>query len=616
MKAQIDAANKIKQEQIEKQKKMFINICMYAWCAAYSFNKGIKEYDDIIKSLQHKYNPKYQKCLSIAQNLGLSKELIEEVFANARYQDKCIINKILFNMNEIVNDDTMTEEDKITAIFKKFPRISENEVTTPLWICEKMVNEITVEKIQECLEENQYIVVIAEKIGEYSIALYKHITENLGYSKEVARKVIGCIPQSYTAYEMCHKTYTMFGLDPDNITLWHAFELYDKIAESQKTNKNNADYAKIAETINKSKNGKLSGTTLDNTINKDDWKMINFGAIVGNPPYNIQANGSATGSDAIYDEFLDICHELTKEEAILITPARWMFGAGKTSKKWNEKMLQNEHLSIVEYFQNGTKIFNDAKITGGVVITKFNKNKIVEPIGFFIENNILRSIYKKVKSHHSYKSFEEIVFSRTSFRLTKKMHEDFPNAKNIVSRGHLYDMSTNIMEILPFLFLEREPKDGNKYVKVWGRINNERVLRFIKKEYINEGKNLYGYKVFVAKANKIGFGEVLSSPFTVEPGVAHTEFVISIGNFDNYLENENCFNYIKTKFARCHLGILKVTQDNPPAKWSCIPLQDFTENSDIDWSKSIPEIDQQLYAKYGLTEEEINFIETNVKAMD
>lgn len=64
------------------------------------------------------------------------------------------------------------------------------------------------------------------------------------------------------------------------------------------------------------------------------------------------------------------------------------------------------------------------------------------------------------------------------------------------------------------------------------------------------------------------------------------------------------------------LGVLKITQDCPAPKWKYVPLQDFTSNSDIDWSKSIPEIDQQLYRKYGFSEEEINFIETKVKEMD
>ena len=64
------------------------------------------------------------------------------------------------------------------------------------------------------------------------------------------------------------------------------------------------------------------------------------------------------------------------------------------------------------------------------------------------------------------------------------------------------------------------------------------------------------------------------------------------------------------------LGVLKITQDNPPEKWKYVPLQDFSSSSDIDWSQSIQSIDSQLYDKYGLSEEERNFIETHVKEMN
>ena len=74
--------------------------------------------------------------------------------------------------------------------------------------------------------------------------------------------------------------------------------------------------------------------------------------------------------------------------------------------------------------------------------------------------------------------------------------------------------------------------------------------------------------------------------------------------------------YIKTKFARAMLGTLKITQHNIQETWQNVPLQDFTEKSDIDWSKSIKEIDQQLYEKYGLSPEEIEFIESKVKEME
>lgn len=74
--------------------------------------------------------------------------------------------------------------------------------------------------------------------------------------------------------------------------------------------------------------------------------------------------------------------------------------------------------------------------------------------------------------------------------------------------------------------------------------------------------------------------------------------------------------YIKTKFVRCLLGTLKVTQHNPKNTWSNVPMQNFTFSSDIDWSKSIKQIDEQLYKKYGLTDKEIAFIEEKVQAME
>ena len=138
----------------------------------------------------------------------------------------------------------------------------------------------------------------------------------------------------------------------------------------------------------------------------------------------------------------------------------------------------------------------------------------------------------------------------------------------------------------------------------------------MRKDYVNVVNNLYKWKIFVPKSNGSGaLGEVVTTPVIGQPVIGHTESFISIGAFDTEEKAQNCLKYIKSKFARCMLGILKITQHNSPEKWKYVPLQDFTENSDIDWTKSVAEIDKQLYAKYGLTEEEIFFIETNVKEM-
>ena len=108
----------------------------------------------------------------------------------------------------------------------------------------------------------------------------------------------------------------------------------------------------------------------------------------------------------------------------------------------------------------------------------------------------------------------------------------------------------------------------------------------------------------------------MSTPLIGPPLIGHTESFISIGEFETKCEAQAALKYIQSKFARTMLGVLKVTQDNPPETWRFVPLQDFTSSSDIDWSVSVREVDRQLYAKYGLTQEEIDFIETHVKEME
>ena len=169
---------------------------------------------------------------------------------------------------------------------------------------------------------------------------------------------------------------------------------------------------------------------------------------------------------------------------------------------------------------------------------------------------------------------------------------------------------------MPEIFFENKPKDEKDYIMIYGREANNRVYKWIDKRYITEHENLYKYKIFVTGVNGKGdLEEVLSLPIIANPGVAHTQTFISIGAFDIEFEAKSCLKYIKTKFAKFLLSTLKVTQNNPKDTWGNIPKLDFTTNSDINWEKNLKKIDIQLYKKYNLTEEEIIFIEKNVKEM-
>lgn len=161
-----------------------------------------------------------------------------------------------------------------------------------------------------------------------------------------------------------------------------------------------------------------------------------------------------------------------------------------------------------------------------------------------------------------------------------------------------------------------QPSDGRDYVQVLGLIKNRRIARWLRSDYITGPESFGAYKVAIPAANGSGhLGEVLSSPRVVGAKVAVTQTFITIGSFDGHSEADACLVYVKTKFARSLLGVLKITQHNPAKAWRYGPLQDFTSASDIEWSKPIPGVDQQLYAKYKLDADEVRFIETHIKAM-
>lgn len=344
--------------------------------------------------------------------------------------------------------------------------------------------------------------------------------------------------------------------------------------------------------------------------------IVKFDYIIGNPPYQDEITGdNKTFAPPIYHKFIDESYKIA-DVVELIHPARFLFNAGSTPKEWNKKMLEDEHLKVIEYKSDSGSVFANTDIKGGVAITYHDVNQVFGATGVFTPFEELNSILHKVYVL-GFKTFKDIVVTRTAYRLTPLLHEEHPEAKNQLSNGHLYDMSTNIFERLPQIFFDYKPDDENEYIQMYGLENKERCLKFIKKAYVNEVSNLECFKIFVPAANGSGaIGEVLSTPLIGAPLIGATETFISIGKFHYIEEAEACFKYIKSKFARTMLGILKITQHNPPEKWYYVPMQDFTPNSDIDWTKSIKEIDQQLYKKYGLDESEIEFIETHVKEME
>lgn len=360
------------------------------------------------------------------------------------------------------------------------------------------------------------------------------------------------------------------------------------------------------------------------THHKTKWPM-KFDFVIGNPPYQDETVGdNLSFAPQIYNIFMEETYKVS-DKVELIHPARFLFDAGSTPKEWNRKMLHDPSFKILKYYSDSSKVFPGVLLTGGVAISYHNTKKTFGNINVFTPFDELNSILHKVISFDKFKSIEPIVITRTIYRLTDKLYEDYPNAKNQLSFGHAYDMSSNIFERLPQIFTEYQPTDGFDYIKMLGRKDGKRAFMFIRREYVDVQKipNLDKYKIVMAQADgaagTIGKpipARILGNPMIEVPETGTTESFISIGSFNFKKEAENALKYVKTKFTRALISILKVTQAINPAKFKYVPLQNFTSSSDIDWSKSIHEIDLQLYDKYGLTEDERNFIETHVKEME
>lgn len=352
------------------------------------------------------------------------------------------------------------------------------------------------------------------------------------------------------------------------------------------------------------------------TYHKRKW-LMRFDFVVGNPPYQDETLGEQKNyMPPVYHLFMDSAYSIS-DKVELVTPARFLFDAGSTPAVWNKKMLTDKHLKILLYEPDSSKVFPNINFRGGVAVSYRDAGKDYGEIEVFTPykelNGILKKILPIVKEH----SLADIAISRTSYRLTDTMHKENPKAMSCLTKGHPYDMATNIFDLLPFVFHTNKPNDGKEYIMVVGRENNERCYKYIRRDYVNEVSNLSKYKVLLTKASGKGeFGEGLASLILGFPMLANTETFLSIGNFDTESEALHLQSYIKSKFLRALLSVLKVTQDITPIKFKYVPLQDFTMSSDIDWSQSISLIDLQLYDKYGLTEEERNFIETHVKEMD
>ena len=343
---------------------------------------------------------------------------------------------------------------------------------------------------------------------------------------------------------------------------------------------------------------------------------MKFDYVIGNPPYQEEAPGTSTSDKPVYHTFMDAAYSVS-DKVELITPARFLFDAGATPSVWNRKMLNDTHFKVLQYESDAKYFFSSIELPGGIAISYRDATRNFGAMKQFIQYNELNKIARKVKEKHE-KTLNSIMYPQNKFNLSN-LYEDFPILKTrIGSDGKDKRFRQIVMERFPEIFSEQKSDDS---LRTLGLIGRQREYRYISRRYVEYETWIDKYKVFVPFSNGASGtlgkepARLISKPALGLPGDGITQTFIGIGEFGTKTEADNLMKYILSKFARILLGILKVTQGNKPETWSYVPLQDFTAHSDIDWSKSVAEIDQQLYRKYDLTADEIEFIETHVKEM-
>ena len=458
-----------------------------------------------------------------------------------------------------------TKED----IFSYIPAQKSNQIFTPREVVNKMLNTLEAENPGIFSNPNLTFCDLYVKSGLFLTETAKRL--NLGLAN--------IIPDEQARLKHIFEKQ-LFGFAPTQI-------IYDIAA-----NYIYGGFPKISRQNLKKKD-------LTEQFKKGEPLNMKFDVVIGNPPY--QEETKDTSDKPIYNYFMSEAYKFA-DKVCFITPARFLFNAGKTPKKWNAKMLNDKHLKVAYYEQDSSNVFPNTDIKGGVAITYRDTQKDFGKIGTFTHFEELNSILRKVVNN-SFESIEPIVGVQLDYKFKKEF--------NISQVG----LKTNVFNKQKHLFTDSRVTDTQ--IAILGLNGRNRIYKYIEEEYFILPQNHQKWKVYLPTSNGSGaIGEVLSTPLIGEPLIGHTETFIGIGEFDNQEEAENLLKYIKTKFARTMLGTLKITQHNLASTWKNVPLQNFTNNSDIDWSQSIAQIDQQLYKKYGLSEKEIAFIEEKVRAME
>lgn len=332
------------------------------------------------------------------------------------------------------------------------------------------------------------------------------------------------------------------------------------------------------------------------------WKM-KFDVIIGNPPYQM-SDGGGNGASAkpIYQHFVEQAKKLNPRYLTMIIPARWYAG-GKGLDEFRDDMLHDDRIRHIHDFPEASDCFSGVQIKGGVCYFLWNRDskglcEVVTHKGETISKAVNRPLLE-----NNCDTF--IRYNEAISILHKVVNSDFVSMEKIISARMPFG--------IPNTFKGNKSKYQDDDLKIYVS-GNDREIRgttaYIPKKSITKGKEMIPWhKVYIAKA---GSGSdvfphpILPKPFYGEPYTVCNESYLVIGEFKTKEICYNVMSYIATKFFRFLVLLKKNSQNAAKGVYQLVPMQDFSK----------PWTDAELYAKYNLTQEEIDFIESMIKPMD
>ena len=338
----------------------------------------------------------------------------------------------------------------------------------------------------------------------------------------------------------------------------------------------------------------------------NDKDHMTFNAIVGNPPYQVMDGGGAGYSALpVYQDFVNISRVINPQFMSLIIPARWYAG-GKGLDNFRDTMLQDRRINLLFDFTESKDCFPSADIAGGICYFLWNRKYKGKCIVTSVSNNERNSNLRDLGEFSTFIRQSEAISI-----VHKIIDETIITLDNIVYSRKPFGLDNNFVG-------KQKPYDH--CITVYG----SQGISYADKDVVSQNTELIdNWKVIASKASaqggradKDGKRKVIPKIEVLTPNVVCTESYLLLSSFSNEDSANNLCKYVKSKFFRFLLSLKVITQNISKDCFRFVPLQDFTSNSDIDWSRSIGEIDAQLYEKYGLERDEIDFIERMIKPME